>query len=38
DIVIYLPFLNNTGFIVMLSAIYYISLLGFTKNSIFYEF
>ncbi|HHA8222989.1 TPA: type IV teichoic acid flippase TacF [Streptococcus pneumoniae] len=38
DMVINLPFLINTGLIVLLSAISYISLLVFTKDSIFYEF
>ena len=38
DMVINLPFLINTGLIVLLSAISYIDLLVFTKDSIFYEF
>ncbi|TVW46234.1 lipopolysaccharide biosynthesis protein, partial [Streptococcus pneumoniae] len=36
--VINLPFLINTGLIVLLSAIAYSSLLVITKDSIFYEF
>ena len=38
DMIINLPFLINTGLIVLLSAISYIGLLVFTKDSIFYEF